>query len=175
MQKFLKQNFLFFKQCLIALKNSFAAQFYLPLRVKSEKIIDGQITDISRTPYQLRLSVLRLPICGATLVSSNIAFTAAHCVGLRAIPFLYSVQAGGNTMSDPRGQKIRVRRIVVNPNYPGRTGVSDDFSILFLWRDVIFRQVILRCFYKKQSFVLVKYLNNGCKKCILRWVPIETC
>lgn len=117
----------------------FTAEFLLPLRVKSEKIIDGQITDISRTPYQLRLSVLRLPICGATLVASHIAFTAAHCVGLRLIPFLYSIQAGGNTISDPRGQKIRVRRIVVNPRYPGRNGVSDDFAILFLWRDVVFK------------------------------------
>lgn len=121
---------------------SFSAEFLMPLRVKSEKIIDGQITDISRTPYQLRLSLLRLPICGAALVSSHIALTAAHCVGFRIIPFLYSIQAGGNTISDPRGQKIRVRRIVVNPRYPGRTGVSNDLAILFLWRNVVFKYVI---------------------------------
>lgn len=105
-----------------------------PSIIRSQKIIDGVDTDITLLPYQLRLSFLRVPICGATLVSKNIAFTAAHCVTLRALAFLYTVQAGINTYSDPLGQRIRVSRIVTDPQY-GRTGVGNDFSILFLSRD----------------------------------------
>lgn len=39
--------------------------------------------------------------------------------------------------SDPLGQRIRVLRIVTHPKY-GRRGVSNDFSILFLLRNVPF-------------------------------------
>jgi secreted trypsin-like serine protease len=66
------------------------------------------------------------PFCGATLIASDIAVTAAHCVRDNDT---FAVGFGQAGSSPP----IRVKKAVTHPAYPGR-GYRHDLAVLVLER-----------------------------------------
>lgn len=53
---------------------------YRPETGVEGKIVGGQDVDITQLPYQLSLEEKGLHVCGASIISTRFALTAAHCV-----------------------------------------------------------------------------------------------
>ncbi|XP_018563116.1 trypsin-4-like isoform X2 [Anoplophora glabripennis] len=90
-----------------------------------ERIIGGRQAYEQEFPYQLSLMRNGHIMCGATLVSQDIALTAAHCLPKRG---LYSVRAGSIYM-DKGGVVSDVKEAILHPGYDSNT---EDYDLAIL-------------------------------------------
>ncbi|XP_016905487.1 trypsin alpha-3 [Apis cerana] len=88
------------------------------------QIVGGTEADISQYPHQLSLQTSG-HICGASVINSQWAITAAHCVTSSASR--YSLRAG-NSNKD-QGTRYGVKRVIVHPNYNSKT-IDYDIALL---------------------------------------------
>ena len=91
------------------------------------RIVGGVAVNIAQYPFQLSLQTSS-HICGASVISSKWAITAAHCVGSPANR--YSLRAGSSNMN--QGVRYGVKNIIRHPNYNQRT---TDFDVALLQID----------------------------------------
>ncbi|XP_046752648.1 trypsin-1-like [Diprion similis] len=91
------------------------------------RIVGGSSASISDFPYQLSLRWNNAHFCGAALISSTWAVSAAHCTVGRTASGM-SLQAGSaNRLS---GGQVRAVSLVINhPSYNART-IDNDISLL---------------------------------------------
>ncbi|XP_076298253.1 trypsin-2-like [Lasioglossum baleicum] len=88
------------------------------------RIVGGAPVDIQKHPYQLSLQTSG-HICGASIISSKWAVTAAHCVG--SAPSRYSLKAGNNDKD--KGVRHTVKNIIRHPQYNANT-VDYDIALI---------------------------------------------
>ncbi|KAJ8961989.1 hypothetical protein NQ314_005771 [Rhamnusium bicolor] len=93
------------------------------------RIVGGNDADISDFPYQLVLQYLDQHFCGAGILSSTWAVTAAHCVDDGIVTGI-SVRAG-STRRSSGGQTVDVSRIILHPEYDWWT-LDYDIALLEL-------------------------------------------
>lgn len=98
------------------------------------KIVDGKIALDGAHPWQVSLGVASIAdpywahFCGGSIYSSTWIVTAAHCAAHK--PDEITIMAGTNRLV-ASGQRLRVKRIVVNSAYNRRTK-DNDIAILEL-------------------------------------------
>ncbi|CAL7945078.1 unnamed protein product [Xylocopa violacea] len=88
------------------------------------QIVGGVEADIRDHPYQLSLHTSG-HICGASIISSKWAITAAHCVGSPASRY---VLRAGNTNKN-MGTRYSLKRITKHPKYNSQT-IDYDVALL---------------------------------------------
>jgi len=95
---------------------------------QSPKVVGGKVALDGAHPWQVSLGVASIAdpywahFCGGSIYSSTWIVTAAHCAVHK--PEEITVMAGTNRLVTS-GQRLRVKRIVVNPAYNKRTKDSD--------------------------------------------------
>ncbi|KAF2880270.1 hypothetical protein ILUMI_25893 [Ignelater luminosus] len=95
------------------------------------RIVGGRPATIEQYPHQLSLLLYGSHICGASIVSSNYALTAAHCTDGSSASSL-SVRAGSSYRGQG-GEVVAVSRIIQHSRYNSRT-IDYDISLLQLAR-----------------------------------------
>ncbi|XP_030752640.1 trypsin-1-like [Sitophilus oryzae] len=91
------------------------------------RIVGGQKVDISSYPYQLSMQYGGRHICGASIIGTKIALTAAHCtVSLSASRIRLRA---GSTSRTSGGQMVQVAKVHQHPKFNYAT-VDYDISIL---------------------------------------------
>ncbi|XP_062715092.1 trypsin-7 isoform X1 [Aedes albopictus] len=93
-----------------------------------EKIIGGEKVDVSKFPYQLSLRSYDNHICGASIISTYWALTAAHCVFPQRDLRTISLLAGASDRLHG-GRLQNVSRIVIHPEYNPAT-FDNDVAVL---------------------------------------------
>ncbi|XP_031836558.1 trypsin delta-like [Nomia melanderi] len=88
------------------------------------RIVGGSPVDIQQHPHQLSLQTSG-HICGASIISSSWAITAAHCVG--SAPSRYSLKAGNNDKD--KGTRYSVKQIIRHPQYNSQT-IDYDVALI---------------------------------------------
>ncbi|XP_033349426.1 trypsin-2-like [Bombus vosnesenskii] len=88
------------------------------------RIIGGSQVDIGQHPHQLSLQTSG-HICGGSIISSNWAITAAHCVG--SSPSQYTIRIGSSHKD--LGTPYGIKNIIRHPRYNART---IDFDVALL-------------------------------------------
>ncbi|KAJ8922202.1 hypothetical protein NQ315_004139 [Exocentrus adspersus] len=97
------------------------------------KIVGGKPVNIEDYPYQLSLQLSRRHICGAAMIGSKWALTAAHCTyGLPAVNL--TIRAG-TTFYGYDGEVVSVKRVHEHPSYNDKTQ-DYDISVLELQHDI---------------------------------------
>ncbi|KAJ8719647.1 hypothetical protein PYW08_011822 [Mythimna loreyi] len=102
-------------------------------QVVQNKIVGGQVTDITETPYLAGVIVQILPIftsvCGATLISSTRLLTAAHCQydGVFTAQH-FTVVLGSNTLFRG-GLRIVTSNVVVHPEW-NPSNLANDIAVI---------------------------------------------
>lgn len=126
------------------------------------KIINGQSMTIERVPWLLAF-LSNGPsgqfVCGASIISSNFALTAAHCT------FEYSRNIylrAGSTTRDKNGTLIKVAKIIRHPQFDITT-FDYDFSLLQFDQKIIFDKSIQAISLSNQTDVLKD--DTECQVC----------
>ncbi|XP_071867005.1 trypsin-1-like [Bombus fervidus] len=88
------------------------------------RIVGGSQVDIGQHPHQLSLQTSG-HICGGSIISSNWAITAAHCVG--SAPSRYTIRVGSSHKD--WGTSYGIKNIIRHPKYDSRT---IDFDVALL-------------------------------------------
>ncbi len=96
---------------------------------KSARIIGGQDAIAGEWPWMAGLVTSSLPnyeglYCGATLIHSRWAVTAAHCV-IGEAPERTDLLLGVNNLKTEAGERIGVKRFIVHPDYDAFTDDAD--------------------------------------------------
>ncbi|XP_067004189.2 trypsin-1 [Anabrus simplex] len=100
----------------------------LPVRPRLDgRIVGGQTTSISNYPYQLSLQSSGSHICGASIISTTWAITAAHCVAGSSASRL-SLRAGSSNRGSG-GSVHQAAQVIAHPNYNSNT-VDYDFALI---------------------------------------------
>ncbi|XP_058061032.1 trypsin alpha-4-like [Anopheles bellator] len=81
-----------------------------------KKIIGGEPVRIETHPYQLSLRNYDYHICGASIISSTWALTAAHCLYPDPDPRTISLRAG-TTYKATGGRIYNASRVIIHPMY----------------------------------------------------------
>ncbi|KAF2901225.1 hypothetical protein ILUMI_04961 [Ignelater luminosus] len=98
-----------------------------------ENIVGGKDTEIEDHPYQLSFQVNNTHMCGASLIRSNVAVTAAHCAkDVGDLKRFLSVRAGTSVLHKG-GQVAKILEICDHPKYDADT-YDYDVSVLLLKR-----------------------------------------
>ncbi|XP_064605843.1 ovochymase-2-like [Liolophura sinensis] len=94
-----------------------------------QDIVNGENSDYGYFNFILSLDEGYSQICGATLVSSTRAITAAHCL---EEGHSYSVEAGQLNFNRISGHEVSrpVKEFVVHPYYDPDNGLRNDIAIL---------------------------------------------
>nr|XP_033333561.1 trypsin alpha-3-like isoform X2 [Megalopta genalis] len=100
------------------------------------RIVGGVAVDISQHPHQLSFQTTG-HICGASIISSKWAVTAAHCVG--SAPSRYSLRAGNNNKD--KGTRHSVKNIIRHPNYNSNT-VDYDIALIEVNEPFVFGSTV---------------------------------
>lgn len=102
----------------------FGAELKAPLPFPDSRIVGGVLADIRKHPYQLSLQTTG-HICGASIIGSQWAVTAAHCVGLPASR--YTLRAGSTNKN--WGTRYSVSEVFIHSNY-SRVTIDHDVAVL---------------------------------------------
>ncbi|XP_065169721.1 trypsin-7-like [Atheta coriaria] len=97
------------------------------------RIVGGDDANVEDFPYQLSLQSYGSHICGASIISSKWAVTAAHCTDGSSASSL-SLVAGISNL-DESGQKIKIAKIHQNPQYSS-WDIDYDISVLELATEI---------------------------------------
>ncbi|RVE46735.1 hypothetical protein evm_008598 [Chilo suppressalis] len=97
------------------------------------RITNGNVTDISRIPYQVGLVIQVLfifqSVCGGSLISNTRVITAAHCHHDGQITAqLHTVVLGSNTLFSG-GVRVSTTNIAMHPQWNPSTA-SNDIAVL---------------------------------------------
>ncbi|XP_033728734.1 trypsin beta-like [Pecten maximus] len=104
---------------------------------KSSRIINGDDVQIDNYPWQASLQFGSSHICGAAVVSSKVAITAAHCLNPNAQPNAYNIRVGSTLYSGSQGTVIPVDNFIIHEAYDGNTGgFPNDIAILLFSEDI---------------------------------------
>lgn len=106
------------------------------------KITGGSETTIEEYPYQLNFRTYGKHMCGAVVVTTIRALTAAHCGNPDLAPSRYSIKAGSTYRldeDDTEGNaQIRViSRFFQHPQYDDTT-IQNDVAVLYFEEPLIF-------------------------------------
>uniref|UniRef100_A0A182MVV3 Peptidase S1 domain-containing protein n=1 Tax=Anopheles culicifacies TaxID=139723 RepID=A0A182MVV3_9DIPT len=92
----------------------------------SGRIVGGREANIDDAPYQLSVRRFNYHVCGASVLDSTFAITAAHCVSQRADPQFITLKGGSiNRTDDTDGVLFDVNEIIVHPTYNPQTYHND--------------------------------------------------
>ncbi|KAM8765940.1 serine protease 48 [Rhynchonycteris naso] len=109
--------------------------------VYSGRIMGGQDAPAGRWPWQVSLHFSQQPICGGCLISNRWILTAAHCIQLQWIPFLYTVWMGSTQAGFSKtGVKHYVSQIILHPT---SEDTMADIALLKLLSRVTFNSLVL--------------------------------
>ncbi|OXA54813.1 trypsin-1 [Folsomia candida] len=146
------------------------------------RIVGGEDATVGQFPYQLSLTMAGSIICGASIISPNLALTAAHCVN-RAQPSQVQVIAGRHlrTTPAPNEQIRQVTRIDVHENYNGNTYANDiallhlSTSTPFVYDDVVGEIALPTREQQTTGDTVVSgwgRLTSGLYPTVLQWVQV---
>lgn len=101
-------------------------------RIKA-RIVGGELAENHAWNWMISLHLDGKHRCGASLLTSELAVTAGHCVAgiLSRLPF-FSILAGTNYLNDtnePNIQRRSVLKITLHPNYNSRS-ITNDIAII---------------------------------------------
>ncbi|XP_053661114.1 trypsin 3A1-like [Anopheles marshallii] len=92
----------------------------------SGRIIGGYEANIADLPFQLSVRRINYHICGASVVDSSFAITAAHCMTPKPDPEFITLQGGAtNRTDDIAGVIFQTEEIIVHPAYNPSTYHND--------------------------------------------------
>lgn len=97
------------------------------------RIVGGEIVQQRSWPWMISLQNNNRHRCGASLIQTNIAVTAAHCIDDSLTDFSkLSIIAGVNQLSNsnsPTMQRRQITEIVMHPNFNSQT-FENDIALL---------------------------------------------
>ncbi|XP_035778117.1 trypsin 3A1-like [Anopheles albimanus] len=93
-----------------------------------KKIVGGTSVTIETHPYQLSLRNYDYHICGASIISSSWALTAAHCLFPDPDPKTISLRAG-TTNKSMGGRIYNTSRIIIHPMY-NPSWMDNDVAVI---------------------------------------------
>ncbi|XP_015431215.1 PREDICTED: trypsin-2-like [Dufourea novaeangliae] len=127
-----------FRTLLLSVLVTAALGFVLEERppIPDSQIVGGSAVDIRQHPYQLSLQTTG-HICGASIISSKWAVTAAHCVG--SAPSRYSLRAGSSNKDT--GTRYGVKNIIRHPQYNSQT-IDYDIALLEIDGEIKFSPTV---------------------------------
>lgn len=107
----------------------------MSLATVSSKIVGGEAAPNRAWGWMISLQYNQRHTCGGSLLTSEIAITAAHCVYERLASMnKYTITAGSNYWNDPENSIVQKRSIIgiyVHPNYNSTTKANDIALIRF--------------------------------------------
>lgn len=109
----------------------------LPLKYsqnKSNKIVGGVVSDITKHPYIVSLQNARGHYCGGSLIAPNFVLSAGHCVDFIA-PKDMKIVIGSqtNSASASTAEVHKVVRVVTHPEFVNTwSEISHDYAVIEL-------------------------------------------
>ncbi|XP_053670962.1 trypsin alpha-3-like [Anopheles nili] len=100
------------KQVRKAIKSSFQLEPSV-----SSRIVGGTEANIKDLPFQLSLRWDGFHICGASVIDSSFAITAAHCVNPMPPVESITLKGGSSNRTDDNGVIFEVEEIIVHPMF----------------------------------------------------------
>ncbi|CAD5126830.1 DgyrCDS14860 [Dimorphilus gyrociliatus] len=100
---------------------------------KFDRIVGGWEARANEFPYQLSLRVFESHVCGAVVINSNWALSAAHCTPIGSFNGLIIV-AGAHNRSNPLNneQRSNILTVINHERYTNPLRHSNDISLLQL-------------------------------------------
>ncbi|XP_045166918.1 brachyurin-like [Mercenaria mercenaria] len=106
------------------------------------RIINGQATDTTAHPHQLSLEYQGNHVCGASIIGTKWAVTAAHCVEFANYnETLFGVAVNNGKRSDPDRAVYPIKKITPHGSYTGTAGFleaayANDIALLELFEEI---------------------------------------
>ncbi len=119
--------------------------------IAQPKIINGEPALPTQVPWQLALLQVSTDgslyySCGATLIDKKWALTAAHCVDSIDADRHFEVLAGTyNLIQRNRAQQIKVKQVIMHPQYQAGVNLDQDIALLELKQAVDLSACGARC------------------------------
>jgi len=106
--------------------------------VSQSRIINGVDATAGAWPWIASLQYDGSHFCGATLLTPNWVITASHCVSdINATNIhMISIKLGAHNFHnyEPSVQQIKIKRVIMHPDYSGTTTLKADMAMIELER-----------------------------------------
>ncbi|XP_008589328.1 PREDICTED: serine protease 40-like, partial [Galeopterus variegatus] len=125
------------------------------------RILAGNKAAPGRWPWQAALLMHGRLICGAALIDSNWAASAAHCFQRSSHPSDFRILLGYNQLSNPSGhsRQMTVNKIIVHPEYNQHHNMGSDITLLQMHLPVEFNAHIRPACIPEPTISLPTKLN----------------